>query len=162
MLSRIILILVVSFAVCPIIKAEKMDQAQAEQIWDEYHQKVLSKRQAEAKVIVGELKSLNIDSENAFVIDATFFSNDEAGVKGLESQLSQNYEVKTKKSDNYWFIEVTTRPYAIHLENSEIFDWVNFMHEVALSHRAIFSKWVLTEPELNKVWASEDIETGIE
>lgn len=139
-----------------------MDQAQTEKIWDEYHQKVLRKRQAEAKAIVGKLKSLNIDSENALVIDATFFSNDETGVKGLENQLSENYEVETRKSDDYWYIEVTTRPYAIHLANSEIFDWVNFMHEVALSHRAIFSKWVLTERELNKVWTSEDIETGIE
>ena len=139
-----------------------MDQAQAEKIWDEYHQKVLNKRQAEANIIVSELKSLNINSDNPLVIDATFFSNDEAGVKGLESQLSENYEVTTKKSDDYWYIEITTRPYAIHLENSEIFDWVNFMHEVALSHRSIFSKWALTEPKLNKIWASEDIETGIE
>ena len=128
-----------------------MDEERAHEIWDEYHTKIRNRRLSEAHVMNTQLESEGITSENKLFLDFTVFSNDEEGVANLEKQLSENYDMSVKKDDDaYWLIRGTTRPYTVNLGPSKHIEWVELMHDVALSHRAIFSTWVITEPIFDK------------
>ncbi len=136
-----------------------MNQEQPQKVWDEYHQNIRNRRLVEVEIINKELKTEGIASDNPLVLDFKFFSNDKQGAENLKAQLSENYEITIEQDGDYWFIKGTTRPYVVNLDCSQHVAWVKFMHEVALSHRAIFSMWTVTEPKLGKSWSSDNIET---
>ncbi|MCP4161481.1 MAG: tetratricopeptide repeat protein [Deltaproteobacteria bacterium] len=145
-----------------IIGAQGMESGKAQTVWNEYHQKILNRRLVEVEIINEKLKAEGITSENQLIIDFHFFSKDKQGAEDLRKQLSENYEMSVECKDKYWLIKGTTRPYVINLEYSQHVDWVKFMHDVALSHNALFSTWVLTEAKLKKTWSNENIETNFD
>jgi len=156
------LLLVVLFVQFQTVGAQEMDQETAQQIWDDYHDRIQKRRMAEAKEINSLLVSEGITPENPLYIDFTFFTSHKENAESLKAQLSENYEIKIRKSDDTWLIEGTTRPYVINLSPTQHVEWVEFIHSVALSYQAIFSNWVLTEPKLNKSWSSKHIDTGLD
>ena len=138
-----------------------MNEKDAHKVWDEYHQEILNRRLTEAKILNEHFKRNSIGEETDLVLDFTFFSNDETGALNLIEQLKENYEVSSYKKGDYWYVDATSRPYAVNLNSNQHIDWVNFMHEVALSHRSIFSVWSLTDPKTEKVWSSDKVDTGL-
>ena len=136
-----------------------MDEQEAQKTWDEYHERIKSRRLAEAKNINLELDKNAITSETDLVLDFSFFTQDEAGAKGIQKQLSENYAMSIKKDGEYWHINGTSRPYAVNLSTEQHLGWVEFMHDVALSYGCIFSTQSVTEPKENLVWSNENIET---
>ena len=136
-----------------------MNENEAQKTWDEYYERINNRRLAQAKVINSELERYNITSETDLILDFTFFTEDEAGAKGIQEQLSEDYEMSISKVDDYWHIDGTSRPYAVNLTMEEHLGWVQFMHDVALSYRCIFSVWSITEPKNMQVWTNKGIET---
>jgi len=146
---------------CGIAYAEeqKMNEQEAQKTWDEYHERIKNRRLAQAKVINLELESNGITSETDLILDFSFFTKDESGAKGIQKQLSENYEMSISKDGEYWHIHGTSRPYAVNLTTDQHLGWVKFMHDVALSYGCIFSTWSITEPKEKHVWSNENIET---
>ena len=138
-----------------------MNKEEAHKTWDQYHEKILLRRIAEAKIINTQLEESSISAETDLALDFSFFTKQESGSKGLVEQLSENYEVNSFLKDEYWHIEVTSRPYAVNLNAEQHLDWVKFMHDVALFHGAIFSVWSLTDPKTKKQWSNENIDSGL-
>ncbi|WP_185233774.1 hypothetical protein [Teredinibacter franksiae] len=147
------------FSGAAIADEKMMSDQDAQKTWDEYHERIKSRRLAEAKVINLELVKNDITSETDLVLDFSFFTQDEAGANGIKKQLSENYEMIISKKDEYWHINGTSRPYAVNLNAEQHLGWVEFMHDVALSYGCIFSTWSITEPKGKLVWSNESIET---
>jgi hypothetical protein len=147
--------------ICGVANAgeKKMNEQEAQKTWDEYHERIKNRRLAQAKVINLELEKNAITSETDVILDFGFFTQDESGAKGIQKQLSENYEVSTIKDGEYWHIKGTSRPYAVNLTAEQHLGWVEFMHDVALSYGCIFSTWSITEPKEKLVWSNENIET---
>jgi hypothetical protein len=149
---------------CGTVNAEekKMNEQDAQKKWDEYHDRIKSRRIAEAKVINLELEKNGISGETDLILDFSFFTQDEVGAKGIQEQLSENYEMSIRKDDEYWHINGTSRPYAVNLTTEQHLGWVEFMHDVALSYGCIFSTWSITEPQNKYVWSNENIDTELD
>ena len=147
--------------ICTVVNAqeEKMEKEEAEKTWDEYHERIKNRRIAEAKIINDDLKKHNITGDTDLILDFSFFTQDENGAKGIQEQLSENYKVTISKDGKYWHINGTSRPYTVNLTTEQHLGWVEFMHDVALSYRCIFSVWSITDPKDNNVWSNENIET---
>lgn len=137
----------------------KMTKQEAEKIWDEYHSRINNRRLSEAKVINDSLFTKEGMPEIDLVLDFEFFTLDKKGAIGLKNQLSENYEMSLEKKDDYWSILGTTKPYAVGVTAEKHLDWVQFMHDVALSYRCIFSTWKVTNFENGQSWSNENIET---
>lgn len=143
-----------------VIADEKiMSDQDAQKTWGEYHERIKSRRLAEAEVINLELEKNNISSETDLILDFSFFTQDEAGANGIKKQLSENYEMTINKKGEYWYINGTSRPYAVKLSAEQHLGWVEFMHDAALSYGCIFSVWSITELKGKLVWSNESIET---
>ena len=147
--------------ICGVANAEEqiMHEQDVQKTWGDYHKKIKSRRLAEAKVINVELNENAITGETDLILDFGFFTQDETGAKGIRKQLSENYEMSISQDGGYWHIKGTSRPYAVNLTAEQHLRWVEFMHDVALSHGCIFSTWSITEPQGNHVWSNENIET---
>ena len=160
-MKKIVITIIFVLLICEAIisQGQNMDEKEAQKTWDEYHERIKNRRIAEAKIINTELKKNNISSDTDLVLDFSFFARDENGAKGIQKQLSENYDVTITKEDEYWHINGTSRPYAVNLTPEKHLGWVEFMHDVALSYGCIFSVWSITEPKENKIWSNEDIET---
>ena len=135
-----------------------MSEQDAQKTWDLYYEKIKNRRLAEARIINLELDKNAISSNIDLVLDFSFFTKDETGAKDIQEQLSENYTMSIKKDDEYWHINGTSRPYAVNLSTEQHLDWVEFMHDVALSYGCIFNTWSITEPKENRVWSNEDID----
>jgi hypothetical protein len=144
-----------------IVYAEErvMNEQEAQVVWDEYHERIKNRRIAQAHVINSELVNFGITAESDLILDFTFFTQKEDGANGLKTQLSENYEISITKENEYWHIQGTTRPYVVSFTNQQHLGWVEFMHDVALSHGAIFSTWTITESKSGQVWSNKNIET---
>lgn len=136
-----------------------MNEQDTQKTWDEYHERIKNRRLAQAKVINLELESHDVTSETNLILDFSFFTQDEAGAKNIQTHLSENYEISISKDGEYWHINGTSRPYAVNLTTEQHLSWVEFMHDVALSYGCIFSTWSVTEPKNKHVWSNENIET---
>lgn len=145
-----------------IAEEEKMSEQEAQKTWKEYHERIKNRRLAEAKVINLELERHNITNETDLILEFGFFTQDETGAKGIQKQLSQNYEMSIRKDGEYWHINGTSRPYAVNFTTEQHLDWVEFMHDVALSYGSIFSTWSITEPKNKQVWSNENIEPELD
>ncbi|MEH6343465.1 MAG: hypothetical protein V7785_00135 [Bermanella sp.] len=139
-----------------------MSEQEAQKIWGEYHERIKSRRLAEAKIINLELEKNSITREIDLILDFSFFTKDEAGAKGIQYQLSENYEMSITKNGVYWIIDGTSRPYVVNFTSEQHLGWVGFMHDVALSYGCIFSTWSITEPKNKHVWSNENIETDFD
>lgn len=149
------------FLICGYVNAEeiKMNEQEAQKTWDEYHERIKNRRLAQAKVINSELERNAIRGDTDLILDFRFFTQDESGAKGIQSQLSENYEISISKDGEYWLIDGTSRPYAVNLTTEQHLGWVEFMHDIALSYGCIFSTWSITNPQNKHVWSNENIET---
>lgn len=136
-----------------------MNEQEAQKTWDEYHERIKNRRLAQAKVINSELERNAIRGDTDLILDFRFFTQDESGAKGIQSQLSENYEISISKDGEYWLIDGTSRPYAVNLTTEQHLGWVEFMHDIALSYGCIFSTWSITNPQNKHVWSNENIET---
>ena len=136
-----------------------MSEQDAQKTWDDYHERIKNRRLAQAKIINLELEKSSITNETDLTLDFVFFTQDKAGADGIKKQLSENYELTISKKNDYWHINGTTRPYTVNLTAEQHLGWVEFMHDVALSYRCIFSTWSITEPKGKHVWSNENIET---
>ena len=139
-----------------------MNEEEAQKIWNEYHQRIQNRRLAEAEIINTQLNNSGVTQETDLILDFSFFTQKETGVAGLKTQLSENYEMSVRKDGEYWHINGTTRPYVVSFSNQQHYDWVKFMHDVALSNGATFSTWSVTEPKSGRVWSNENIETDFD
>jgi hypothetical protein len=137
----------------------KMSEEQAQKTWDEYHDKIKNRRLAQVKVINEQLRVAGVTSDSDLVIDFSFFTPKQSGAEGIREQLSENYEMTINQDGDYWNIDGTTRPYSINLTLEQHVDWVEFMHDVALSYGCIFSVWTVTDVKTNNTWSNEKIET---
>ena len=137
-----------------------MNDDEVQKTWDEYHERIKARRISEAKAINIELEKNLITSETDLILDFTFFTKDEGGAKGLKNQLSENYELSTRKDGDSWIVDGTSRPYAVNLTSEQHLGWVEFMHDVALSHGCIFSVWSVTDAKTKRVWSSESIDSA--
>ena len=138
---------------------KKMNDQEAQKTWNEYHERIKNRRLAQAAIINKELKKNGITTEIDLMLDFTFFAKEENDAKNLQKQLSENYEISINKKEDYWFINATSRPYAVNFTTQQHMDWVEFMHDVALSHGSIFSVWTITNHETKQVWSNENIST---
>lgn len=136
-----------------------MDEAEAQKVWDEYHTRIKNRRLAQAKVLNTQLEKAGINEETDLFLDFSFFTPDEAGAKGIQDQLSENYEMTIEKKDKYWHIYGTSKPYVLSLSTEQHLGWVEFMHDVALSYGCIFSTWTITNPVTNQSFSNEGIST---
>lgn len=136
-----------------------MNEQEAQKIWGEYHERIKNRRLAQAKVINVELDKNDITSETDLILDFSFFTQNETGAKGIQKQLSENYEMTIINDGEYWHINGTSRPYAVSLTTENHLGWVEFMHDVALSYGCIFSTWSITDPKNNHIWTNINIET---
>lgn len=136
-----------------------MNDEEAQKTWEEYHERIKNRRLAQAKVINSELVRHDVTGETDLILDFRFFTQDESGAKGIQSQLSENYDISISKDDDYWLIDGTSRPYAVNLTTEQHLGWVEFMHDAALSHGCIFSTWSITNHKSKQVWSNENIET---
>jgi hypothetical protein len=153
------IILLLLFCEATNAQEKRMNELDAQTTWDEYHERIKSRRLAEAKVINSKLESHNVTAETDLILDFSFFTKDESGAKNIQVQLSENYEMSILHDGEYWHVNGTSRPYAVNLTGEQHLGWVEFMHDVALSYGCIFSTWSITEPKTEKVWSNENIET---
>ncbi len=135
-----------------------MNEREAQKTWDEYHERIKNRRIAEAKIINSNLEKHNVTGEIELILDFRFFTKGEMGAKNIRDQLSENYRITIAKEDDYWFIDGTIRPYTVNLNTEQHLGWVEFMHDVALSHGCIFSTWSITDPKQNHVWSSKELD----
>ena len=138
-----------------------MNEDEAQKVWEEYHSRILSRRLFEAEKIIQEIAKISNSEENDVILDFEFFSDLNGKPELLVEQLSENYEMSLGAKDEKGYISIsgTTRPYSYKFSAANIRDWVEFMHEVALSYGTIFSNWELTIPTLKKTYVSKTIET---
>jgi len=158
-LLKLILICIVLYCGGSFAEELKMSEEQAQEIWDEYHERIKNRRLAQVKVINERLKDAGITSDTALILDFEFFTPKESGAQGIKEQLSENYELSIKQDGDYWYISGTTRPYAITLSPEQHISWVEFMHDVALSYGCVFSVWTVTDANSEKSWSNKNIET---
>ena len=138
---------------------KRMNDQEAQKTWSEYHEKIKNRRLAEAEIINTELQKNGITNEIDLILDFKFFAKEENDAKSLQKQLSENYEISIGKKENYWLVNGTSRPYAVNLTPQQHIDWVEFMHDVGLSHGSIFSVWSITNHKTKQVWSNENIST---
>lgn len=140
-------------------EVRQLDENDAQQVWNEYHHKLLNRRLAEVALINEQLDENDITSESNLILDFEFFSNREEGALNLKQQLSENYQMELRKGDGYWYVSGTTRPYAMNITFEQHKSWVEFMFDVGQSHGCIFSTWSVTDHSTKKVWSNENVET---
>lgn len=129
-----------------------------QETWDEYYERIRSRRAAEARAMIQEMNAAGVTSETILALDFVHFSPLEKDARSLADQLAENYEVRVEKepSHDYWRILGTTRPYGIELDESEHAEWVGFMTDVARSHACVFSFWEIEDPGNRQKWSSQN------
>ena len=136
----------------------------AEEMWTAYYARMKQRRLSEATKIWSEMQRAGISAETTLALDFSHFASQRADAESLAAQLSENYEIEVsaEPQSGYWFVNGTTRPYGVSLDEEQHKSWVEFMADVARSHSCVFASWVLEAPALGRAFRSEDIEPGRE
>ncbi len=158
-LIKIILFSTALYCTGSFAEERKMSEEQAQEVWNEYHERIKNRRLAQVNVLNEQLKNADVTNDTQLILDFEFFTPKESGAEAIKKQLSENYEISIQQDDDYWIISGTTRPYAITLSPEQHIGWVEFMHDVALSYGCIFSVWTITEPKSKQSWSNKNIET---
>lgn len=126
-----------------------------------YYEEKKAQRRSEAIRLINEMVEAGITDSTILALDFTHFGNNQEGLEGLQSQLSENYEISIEKADDeYWLLKGTTRPYGITLSADDHLTWVEFMADVAQSYGFVFSTWSLEAPDLKRVFDSGGIDSA--
>ena len=104
------------------------------------------------------MEDSGVTSETVLALDFSHFASERTAAQALTDQLTENYTVQVSHdaASGYWFVNGTTRPSGITLEQQQHVDWVEFMTDVARS--CVFASWTLEAPRLGKRFSSEDID----
>ena len=141
-----------------------------QQMWNRYHNEIKKRLIAEAKILNTKLDNSGLTNQVKFVFDFTFFcTGGEKDAIDLQKELNENYQAQVvKKGDawhknsssgsRYWYINATSRPNAVNLNAQQRISWVESMHEIAISHRCVFSAWTIRNNETNQVWSNENVD----
>ena len=132
----------------------------ADETWDAYYGRLKERRLSEAELLWAEMEAGGVTSEIVLALDFSHFSPERAAAQSLAEQLTEKYTVQVSHdaASGYWFINGTTRPSGITLEEEQHRGWVEFMSDVAKSHACVFASWTLEAPRLGKRFSSEDID----
>lgn len=142
-------------------EGNQMNEEEAQQVWDEYNERIKNRRLAEADILISELEKNNINEATAVALDFTHFCHEKSDAEDIKNQLSENYTMSLEynKDSEYWLIKGTSRPYGVTLSSKQHKAWVEFMLDVGKSYRCVFSTWSMTEPKSKKTYSNEEIET---
>jgi len=127
---------------------------------EDFYQKKEDQRLSEAFLMWRKLHKAGVTNTTFLAVDFVHFGRSQESVECLAKQLSENYEIKIVPGNEsgYWFVQGTTRPYSITLDEYQHYNWVVFMVDTAKSHGCIFSSWALEAPSAGIKFYSEDIE----
>lgn len=138
-----------------------MSEQDTDAVCESYYENKKAQRRSEAVQLISQMVEAGITDSTILALDFTHFGNNQEGLKGLQSQLSENYEISVEKADGeYWYLKGTTRPYGITLSAEDHLAWVEFMADVAQSYGFVFSTWSLEAPELKRVFDSGGIDSA--
>ena len=133
----------------------------AQQIWPDYYARIRRRRIAEAEFINSQLAADGVTADSVLALDFTHFGTAENDVRRLSDQLSENYTVEVRLSDDgeTWIAEATSRPYGIDgMIGSQLQQWVDFMCDVARSYACVFSSWKLVDTKRKIEWATDSLD----
>jgi hypothetical protein len=132
----------------------------AQETWDAYYERLKERRLSEAELLWAEMEGGGVTSETVLALDFSHFSSDQAAAQSLAAQLAENYKVQVSHdaANECWFVNGTTRPSGITLDQEQHRGWVEFMSDVGSSHACVFTSWTLEAPRLGKRFSSEDID----
>jgi hypothetical protein len=132
----------------------------AQETWDAYYSRLRERRQSEADLLWAEMEASGVTAETVLALDFSHFSSERAAAESLADQLAENYTVQVthNAANGYWFVNGTTRPSGITLEQEQHRGWVEFMSDVAKSHACVFGSWTLESPRLGKRFSSEEFD----
>lgn len=142
---------------------DDMNEEEAQQIWDEYYERIKQRRLAEAAILWSDMQSSGVTDETILALDFKIFCGSEMGAKNVEEQLSENYNISLKHDtvDNVWIVEGTTRPTGFTFNKEMHMDWVNFMTDASAQYGCVFASWALESPKLRLIFESNTIETNL-
>ena len=102
-----------------------------------------------------------MSADSILALDFKHFGTVENDVRRLSDQLSENYTVEVRLSDDgeTWIAEATSRPYGIDgMIGSQLQQWVEFMCDVARSYACVFSSWKLVDTKRKTEWATDSLD----
>ena len=133
----------------------------AQQIWPDYYARIRRRRIAEADLISSQMEADGVSADSILALDFKHFGTVENDVRRLSDQLSENYTVEVRLSDDgeTWIAEATSRPYGIDgMIGSQLQQWVDFMCDVARSYACVFSSWKLVDTKRKIEWATDSLD----
>jgi hypothetical protein len=133
----------------------------AQQIWTDYYARIRRRRIAEAEFIASQLVVDGVTADTVLALDFKHFGTVESDVRRLSDQLSENYSMTVRLSDDgkTWFTNGTTRPYGVGgMVGDQLRDWAAFMCDVANSYACVFLNWKLVDTQRKMEWATDDLD----
>lgn len=139
-----------------------MESQDTEKTWREYYERKKLQRLEEAEVLWKQMSDAGLTGDTVLALDFMHFGQSEEDAAALAKQLSENYEIEVipAQEDGYWYVKGTTRPHGITLTEEQHVGWVEFMANVAQSHRCVFSTWLLESPSLSMKFESERVDSA--